>query len=98
MHHDLAPVAPLVEEPDDELLDGAAAAWLTLRSCRDMADADTGLLIGAAMASLDDAALLASALPPAERRPWIDELRDIDAMAWAIHAHLRAHPVPRGDR
>jgi hypothetical protein len=94
MDHDLAPVAPSRKEPDDALLDGTAAVWLTLLSCRGMADADTALLIAAAMASLDDAAVLASALPPAERQPWLDELRDIDVMVGAIHAHLREPPGP----
>jgi hypothetical protein len=94
MDHDLAPAAPWVKEPDDDLLDGTAAVWLTLRSCQDMADAETGLLIAAAMDSLDEAAWLASALPAGDRQPWLDELRDIDVMVGAIHAHLCDAPGP----
>jgi len=95
MDHDHPmPITAVVDEPDDDLLDAGAAIWLTLLSCRDMADTDVGHMLSAAMASLEEATQLASALPPGERRPWVDELRDIDLMVEAIHVHLRdARPI-----
>jgi hypothetical protein len=74
----------------DDLMDGVEAAWRTLASCRPFMEEELAPSVTAAMACLEEVAQLGSALPPHERRPWIDEVREIEEMARAIEAHLRA--------
>jgi hypothetical protein len=74
----------------DDLMDGVEAAWRALATCRPLIDEALAPSVTAAMASLEEIAQLGSALPPDQRRPWLDEVREIREMARAIEAHLRA--------
>jgi hypothetical protein len=85
------PVMPVsVAAVTDDLMDGVEAAWRALASCRPVIDDELAPSVTAAMACLEEIAELGSALPPHQRRPWLDEVGEIREMARAIEAHLRA--------
>jgi len=88
----LMPSFPLPRSTEDTV----AALWLTLASCRDLADEDEAELFAAAMAHLDEVADLARRLPRDERGPWIDGLSEIGQMAEDIYCYLRNEATPLG--
>jgi hypothetical protein len=75
---------------DRDLVDWAAATWLTLHSCQPLADEETGATIREAMACLDLVAQLAQMLGVEEQRLWLADVTEIDGMADAILDRLRA--------
>ena len=89
-------VPPARAVATEDLLGRVEAAWRTLASCRPMVDAEVAATVTAAMACLDDVVNLAWALTVEQRRPWLDDLAEIEEMARAIHAHLLDTSGARG--
>ena len=74
--------------PRDDLTDTAIATYLTLESCRDLADSETAGSLEAAMAQLEDVARYGHLLSPDDQRHLLDELRGLEEMVEAIRQHL----------
>jgi len=62
--------------------------WLTLLSCRSLADSDNVANLTKAMECLDEVAWLGAMLPPDEQLPWLDSLTECDVIAQAVHDRL----------
>jgi hypothetical protein len=75
-------------------VDRAVATYLTLASCRHLADEETAARLSAAMASLADFARWGHLLAPDDEREFLNDLRDIDEMVSAIREHVRESPGP----
>jgi hypothetical protein len=72
----------------DDLPQRVEAAWRTLACCRALVDEEVAGAVTEAMACLDEIVTLARALTVEQRRPWLDDLQEIEEMARAIHEHL----------
>jgi hypothetical protein len=72
----------------DDLPQRVEAAWRTLAFCRPLVDEEVAGAVTEAMACLDEIVTLARALTVEQRRPWLDDLQEIEEMARAIYEHL----------